>query len=172
MKNENSAVAVYNTHEEAEKAVNLLKDSGIDITKISILGKGYHSEEHPIGYYNTGDRVKFWGKEGAFWGGLWGLLAGGSFFFLPGFGPLTVAGPIVSSIVGGVEGAAIGGGTSALAAGLFSMGIPKDSIMEYETDIKTDKYLLVANGTQAEVQNIKETLDTLESGEVTLHINS
>lgn len=172
MENKNNAVAIFKTHEEAESAVKLLTDSGIDVKKISVVGKGYHTEEQPIGYYNTGDRVKFWGKEGAFWGGLWGLLVGGSFFFVPGFGPLVAAGPIVSSIVGGVEGAAVVGGFSALSAGLFSLGIPKDSVMQYETAIKTDKYLLIVHGTQAEVQKAKEILDTQDNCEVTLHLNS
>jgi len=172
MENKNSVVAIYKTHEEAESAVKLLVNSSVDKKKISVVGKGYHTEEHPIGYYNMGDRVKFWGEEGAFWGGLWGLLVGGSFFFIPGFGPLVAAGPIVSSLVGGLEGAAVVGGLSALGAGLYGMGIPKDSIMKYETAIKTDKYLLIVHGTQAEVQKAKEILDTQDSGEVNLHINS
>ena len=41
----------------------------IDMKQLSIVGKGYHSEEDVIGYYNTGDRVMFWGKQSAFWGG-------------------------------------------------------------------------------------------------------
>jgi hypothetical protein len=40
---------------------------------LSVVGKGYHTEEKVIGFYNVGDRVKFWGSRGAFWGGLWGL---------------------------------------------------------------------------------------------------
>jgi len=30
--------------------------------KLSIVGKGYHTDEHAVGYYNTGDRMKYWGK--------------------------------------------------------------------------------------------------------------
>ena len=44
--------------------------------KLSILGKDYHTEEHVVGYYKAGDRMKAWGKMGAFWGGMWGLLFG------------------------------------------------------------------------------------------------
>lgn len=42
--------------------------------RLSAVGTGYHSEEGIIRFYNTGDRVRIWGKYGAFWGGLWGLL--------------------------------------------------------------------------------------------------
>jgi len=53
-------VAIYNTHTEAESAVNELQRSGFDIKKLSIVGKEYHTEEHVIGYYNTGERMKYW----------------------------------------------------------------------------------------------------------------
>jgi len=36
-------------------------------------GKGLSHDEQVVGYYNTGDRMKYWGKVGAFWGGFWGF---------------------------------------------------------------------------------------------------
>ena len=54
--------------------------------KLSIVGKDYHTEENVVGYYTTGDRMKYWGKLGAFWGGFWGMLFGSAFFWLPGIG--------------------------------------------------------------------------------------
>ena len=62
--------------------------------KLSIVGKDYQTEEEVVGYYTTGDRMKAWGKTGAFWGGLWGLLFGSAFFLIPGIGPLLAAGPL------------------------------------------------------------------------------
>src|SRR5206468_6685823 len=103
-------------------------------------GKDYHTQEHVIGYYNTGDRVKYWGKQGAFWGGLWGLLIGAAFFWIPGIGPVLVAGPLVAWIVAGLEGAIAGGGISAIGAALFSVGIPRNSVLEYETSIEAGKF--------------------------------
>ena len=70
MDDTNAVIAVYDTHEAAEKAVKELQKSGFDMKKLSVVGKDYHTEEHPVGYYNTGDRMKYWGKMGAFWGGL------------------------------------------------------------------------------------------------------
>ena len=84
--------------------------------KLSIVGKDYHTEEHVVGYYTTGDRMMYWGKLGAFWGGFWGLLFGSAFFWVPGIGPLLVAGPLVMWIVGALEEAAVVGGLSALGA--------------------------------------------------------
>ncbi len=166
---QNSVVAVYRTHSEADQAVKELQRGGVDLRKLSIVGKGYHTDEHAVGYYNTGDRMMYWGKMGAFWGGFWGLLFGSAFFMIPGLGPILAAGPVVAWIVGALEGAAVVGGVSALGAGLYSMGIPKDSIVKYETAIKTDQFLLIAHGTTAEVAKAKDIIETTHPAQVALH---
>jgi hypothetical protein len=158
MTNDNSVVAVYRTHEEADQAVKELQRDGVDMHKLSIVGKGYHTDENPVGYYNTGDRMKYWGKVGAFWGGFWGLLFGSAFFMIPGLGPILAAGPIVGWIVAGIEGAVEVGALGALGAGLFSIGIPKDSIVKYEAALKTDQFLLIVHGTTEEVANAKKII--------------
>ena len=111
-----------------------------------------------VGYYNVGDRMKVWGKTGAFWGGVWGLFFGSAFFWVPGLGPLLVAGPLVSWIVGALEGAVVVGGLSAIGASLYSLGIPKDSILQYETDLKAGKFVLLAHGSVDDVARAKDIL--------------
>jgi uncharacterized membrane protein len=86
MNKNNSIVAVYPSHTAAEAAIKELQQSGFDMKKLSIVGRDYHTDEHVVGYYNAGDRMKVWGKTGAFWGGLWGLLFGSAFFWVPGLG--------------------------------------------------------------------------------------
>jgi len=125
MNKNNSVVAIYKSHAEADAAVKELQQSGFDMKKLSIVGRDYHTDERVVGYYNTGDRMKYWGKLGAFWGGFWGLLFGAGFFWIPGLGQVLAAGPIVSWIVGALEGAVVVGGLSALGAGLYGLGIPK-----------------------------------------------
>ena len=166
----NSAVGIFASHTQAEDAVKELQRDGFDIKKLSIVGRDYHTDEHVVGYYNTGDRVKYWGKQGAFWGGLWGLLFGSAFFFVPGIGPLVVGGPLVSWIVGALEGAAVVGGLSALGAGLYSMGIPRDSILRYETAIKSGQVVLIYHGTPEEVANAKRILDAAKASETAVHM--
>jgi uncharacterized membrane protein len=165
----NAAVAIYDTHSQAEEAVKELQRSGIDMKKLSIVGKDYHTEEQVVGYYNTGDRMKYWGKLGAFWGGLWGMLFGAAFFAIPGVGPVLVAGPLVAWIVGALEGAVVVGGLGAVGAGLYSIGIPKDSVVEYETAIKADKFLVLAHGTADEVAKAKDIMQTTRPVQVALH---
>ncbi|MGA7382955.1 MAG: general stress protein [Terriglobales bacterium] len=169
MSTDNSVVAVYHTHPEADNAVRELQRCGVDMRKLSVVGKGYHTDEQVVGYYNTGDRLKYWGKTGAFWGGFWGLLFGSAFFMIPGLGPILVAGPLVAWIVGALESAVVVGGLSALGAGLYSIGIPKDSIVKYEAALKTDQFLLIAHGTAAEVAKAKDIIEATHPLYCTLH---
>lgn len=162
-------VGIYGSHTAAEASVKALQRSGFDMTKLSIVGKDYHTEEHVVGYYNTGDRMKVWGKLGAFWGGLWGMLFGSALFFIPGVGPLIVFGPMVAWIVAGLEGAVVVGGLSALGAALYGIGIPKDSIMRYETALKSDQFLVIAHGTPDEVTKARHTLETTGAASVAAH---
>ena len=150
--------ALYDTHEQAEHAVKQLQDHGYDMQQLSIVARDYHSEENVVGYYNTGDRMKKWGGNGAFWGSIWGMFMGSAFVLIPGVGPLLLAGPLVGMLVGALEGAVVVGGVSALGAALASLGIPDNSIVEYETEIKVGKYMLLAHGTAAEVAQAREIL--------------
>jgi len=167
--NENSVVAIYSLHSDAENAINLLKKSNFNIKKLAIVGRGYHTEDQVVGYYTTGDRMKHWGKNGAFWGGLWGLLVGSAFFLIPGVGPVVVAGSAVAWIVGALEGAVVVGGLSALGAGLYSIGVPKDSALKYESSVKAGKFVLIARGTPIEADLARRILASTAAEEINVH---
>lgn len=154
----NSVVAIFETHDAAEAAIRHLEGAGVDMHTLSIVGQGYEKEEKVIGYYNTGDRMKAWGKRGAFWGGIWGWLFGAAFFAIPGVGQIAVAGPLVAGLVGALRGAAIVGGVSALGAALTGLGIPKDSVIRYEEAIKADRFVVIAQGAEAEVARARSIL--------------
>lgn len=166
---ENATVAVYTNHYAAEEAIKRLQKAGFDMKKLSIVGKDFEAEEQVVGFYNTGDRVKYWGKMGAFWGGLWGLLLGAALFWIPGIGLVTVGGPVVAWIVGALESAIVVGGLSVLGAALYSMGIPKDSIMDYEIALKAGKFLLVVHGTAEEVDLARMLLLESDAENLTVH---
>ncbi len=169
----NSVVAVFESHEQAEAAVGELQKDGFDMKQLSIIGKDFHTEEHVVGYYTTCDRMSYWGGSGAlwgsFWGGMWGLLFGSAFFWVPGIGPLLVAGPLAMWIVGALEGAVVTGSLTALGAGLYSIGIPKHSALRYETEVKNDKLLLVVHGSSEDVARAKDILDRTEATSTAYH---
>jgi len=158
MEHDHSPFYVFNTHVEAEQAIQSLGRAGFDMKKLSLIGKGYHTEEHPLGFYTTGDRIKTWGGMGAFWGGIWGLLFAPAVFFLPGLGLMAMAGPIAVALVSGLEGAVVVGGISALGAALTQIGVPKDQVIKYETALKVDKYVLLVHGSADEVAKVHTVL--------------
>ena len=143
-----SVVAVYGDYNSAEAAVKKLIASGFELKNLSVVGEGYHKDENVVGFYTTGDRVKFWGTRGAFWGGFWGLLFGGLFMTIPVVGHVVVLGYLATVVFAGIENAIVVGGLSALGAALYSLGIPKDSVLAYETAIKADDFLVMARGSR------------------------
>ena len=164
-----SVVAVYGDHNSAEAAVKKLIASGFETKNLSVVGKGYHTDEKVVGFYNAGDRIKFWGTRGAFWGGLWGMFFGGLFFAIPVVGHVVVLGYLASMAIYGIENAIVVGGLSALGAALYGIGVPKDSVIQYETALKADSFLVMAHGAAAEVARAKTILATANPSRVDVH---
>ena len=164
-----SVIAVFADHNAAETAVKKLTAAGFEMKNLSVVGKGYHTGEKVVGFYNAGDRVKFWGKRGAFWGGLWGLFFGGLFLTIPVVGHVVVVGYLATIAIAGIENAVVVGGLSALGAALYSIGIPKDCVIQYETAVKTDSFLVIAHGTAEEMARGKTILGTANASRVDVH---
>ncbi len=169
MAQDDAVIAVFSDHESAEAAVKRLAEGNFDMKKISVVGKGYHSEEKVVGFYNAGQRIRFWGKRGAFWGGLWGLFFGGLFMTVPVVGHVIVLGYLATLAISAIESAVVVGGLSALGAALYSTGIPKDSVVEYETAVKADGFLVMAHGTATEMARAKEILAASYPTRLDLH---
>ena len=169
MSKTSAVIAIFNTHVEAEEAVRELQRAGAEMKKLSIVGKDYHTEEHVVGFYNVGDRMQYWGSLGTFWGPWWGFLVGWAFFWVPGIGPLVVGGPLVSWIVGGLGEATLTGGLTVIGVGLYSIGIPKDSILQYVTLLKADKFMLILHGTTEETEKADDILNQSKAMESAIH---
>jgi len=155
-------VAVFATHDQAEAAIKSLTESGYDLKNLSIIGQDYQREDQPVGFVNTGDRMWSWGKYGAFWGTIWGLLFGSAFMFLPGIGHVMFAG----YIIGAMEGAFLGGSLGVIGGALASLGIPDNTVLEYESELKAGSFLLIAHGSPEETQRAKDLLDKMPASRV------
>jgi len=168
MTTSDTAVAVFADHQSAEAAVKKLTEDGFAMKDLSVIGKGYHTDEKVIGFYNAGERIKFWGTRGLFWGGLWGLFFGGIFFATP-FGPVVALGYLATLLIAGIENAAVVGGLSAIGAAIYSMGIPKDSVIRYEADVKADSFVVMAHGTAEAMARAKTILGTTKPARLVVH---
>src|SRR3984885_7367285 len=107
METTDTVIAIFADHQAAEAAVKKLSAAGFEMKHLSVVGKGYHTDEKVVGFYNVGDRIKFWGKRGAFWGGLWGLFLGGVSLTIPVVGSVMIFGYLAAGVVSGVEGAVV-----------------------------------------------------------------
>ena len=167
-----SVVAVFDDHKSAATAVKALNDAGFDVKRLSVVGKGYHSEERVTGFYNAGNRVRFWGERGAFWGGLWGLFFGGLFLTIPVVGHVIVLGYLATMAVTTVESAVLVGTLSAISAAFYSIGIPRDSVLSYEAALKADGFMVMAHGTEEETRRAKSILAGTNPRQLDVHIRT
>jgi hypothetical protein len=169
MTESSSVVAIFAEHAQAEAAARKLAANGIELKHLSVVGKGYHTDEKITGFYNAGDRIKFWGKRGALWGGLWGWLFGAIFLTVPLIGPVVMLGYLATIVISAIEGAVVVGGLSALGAALFSSGIPKDSVLAYETAITSDQFMVTVHGPSEEVHRARELLHNSDALQTNIH---
>ena len=170
MEKTDTVIAVFADHNAAETAVKKLTAAGFEMKNLSVVGKGYQTDEKVVGFYNTGDRIKFWGTRGAFWGGLWGMFFGGLFLTIPVVGPCRrawISGRPWRSTASRTRSWLAG--MSALGAALYGIGMPKDSVIQYETAVKADSFLVMAHGAASEVARAKAILGTVKPSRLDVH---
>lgn len=147
-------VAVHDDRAEAELSLRALRQAGFDLKKLSIIGKGYYTEEHARRLHAVGDRERSWG----YIGGIWGVLTGSAVFLVPYVGLVIVAGPFLHALAAALESAVIVGGLSAFGAALLSLGMSKDRAIQYEADLKADRFLVIVQGTAEDIARARANL--------------
>jgi uncharacterized membrane protein len=169
MSYDSSIVLVYSQLDEAEAAVKKLGEGGFPIQNVSIIAKDLGSEKKVHGFVTSCDVAKSAATTGAWVGGIFGLLVGAAFLWVPGLGPLVVAGSLSSALLGGLEGAAAGAALTGTLGWLTSLGISKQHILKYEESVRAGKYLLVVHGTPDEVAKGEKILKGTKSDEMNRH---
>ena len=153
-------VAVYPDHASAEEAVRKLHANGFEMKDLSIVGRDFQVTEEPVGFINASDYAAAGAGTGAWVGGLFGLLVGAAFLILPGVGPVVVAGPLAAAVLGGLEGALAGAAVGGLTGALVGWGVPKEQALEYETQVKAGKFVVVGRGSIEKVTHARGLLET------------
>ncbi|KIE58581.1 permease [Methylacidiphilum kamchatkense Kam1] len=164
-----SLSAVYHSLEDAEKALKSLEQNQFPLTRVSILAQDLSSERKVHGYVTAGDIAKTGATIGGWVGGLFGILVGAAFVWVPGFGPLIVAGPLSAALLGGLEGLVAGGVAGAALGFLSGLGIEKKHILKFEEHLKAGKYLLVIRGTEEEIERAKKIIEATQPLEMQVH---
>ena len=153
-------VAVHRGHLEVGKALKKLTRSGFDLRPVCVVGADYHTQENVYGYYSTGRRLEAWGSLGSFWSDAWGALTGGGFFVIPGIGPVLMAGPVVGWLVAALEKGVMVKGLSPLGAALVGKGVPRQSMLDYETAVRSNEFLLITSGPLPEIAKAQPIVES------------
>ena len=148
-------LALYRRHPDVESAIEILRGTGYNMGHISIIGQNYEAAGQPVGFVHKGDRIVSRGKLGAFWSSLWGLLLRSAMIYVPGVGFIVFAGWIVRDL----EGAELVGGLTLLGAVLAGVGTPESRVNEYEEALKAGDFVLLAHGSDTEVDRAMQALE-------------
>jgi uncharacterized membrane protein len=164
-----SVIGVYDNLSEAEDAVRALHERRFPMTQVSIVARDLESEKEVHGYITASDVAKSGAATGAWVGGLFGMLVGAAFIWIPGFGPVLVAGPLAAGLLGAIEGIVAGAASGGLLGALIGWGVSKQHITKYEEHLKGGRYLVIAHGGAEEVAKARDILEHTEAHELTVH---
>jgi hypothetical protein len=166
---EQSVVGVYKTMDEAEHAAEALDRAKFPVNQITLVTKDISTEKKVHGYVTACDVSKQGAKQGAWLGGIFGLLVGTALLWIPGVGPVVVAGSLASTLLGGVEGALAGSALGGILSGLAAWGISKQHILKYEEVVKAGQFLVVAHGSADDVKKAQQVLAGTGAASVNAH---
>src|SRR5215208_703439 len=129
---EQSVIGVYSSMADAEDAVHALDRAGYPIAQVSIVARDLESEQEVHGFVTAGDASTAGAVTGAWLGGLFGLLVGAAFLWVPVIGPIFVAGPLAASLLSMAEGGLLGAAGGGLLGAAIGWGVAEDDVATYE----------------------------------------
>lgn len=160
--NNKRAVGIFSSHQDAESALNELRDAGFAMNQVSIIAKDADrlDQSNRIGETRVQDLTeathvdegaKTGAAAGGAVGGLTGLLVGLGTLAIPGVGPIMLAGAAATAIATTLAGGAIGAAAGGLVGGLIGLGIPEERARIYHDYVVRGDYLVIVDGTEAEI---------------------
>jgi hypothetical protein len=160
-----AVLGIYKTREDAENAVNVLKNDGFSTDDISVLmpnSEGSQDFAHTKGT-KAPEGATTGATSGAAIGGTLGLLAGLGVLAIPGIGPFIAAGPIMGALAGAGAGGAVGG----IGGALIGLGVPEYEAKRYEGIVKDGGILLsVHAANSSEVDKAKKCLKKTDAKDI------
>jgi hypothetical protein len=174
-------VGVFNDRDDAENAVQELRDMNIADTDISVAGTNAHGD---MTMHDAGDDAAevaggtaAGAASGATTGGVIGAIAGLAVAngILPGLGTLFVAGPLATALgftgaaattaAGALTGAAAGG----LVGALGGLGISASDASNYENRVKSGGTLVTARVDNYDEDEVREVFDKFDAEDVNVY---
>jgi hypothetical protein len=153
------AVGVFSSRQDAEYALNELRNSGFPMERVSVIARDADRQDD-MGGANVSDTVGAKADEGAgagavtgtVLGGLGGLLLGAGALAIPGIGPVIAAGTIGTTLATTALGAGLGAASGTLVGALSGLGIAEDRARGYSDRVSRGDYLVIVDGTDNEIR--------------------
>jgi len=160
------AIGVFSHRRDAEAALTELQDAGFPLSTVSIIAKDTNGQgiagvdvDRKVGTGNKADDgVKTGAATGGVLGGLTGLLVGLGTLAIPGVGPVIAGGAIATALATTAAGGAIGAAAGGIVGGLAGLGIPQDRAQVYSDRFTKGDYLVIIDGTEAEIRQAEAIL--------------
>lgn len=151
------AVGVFSRREDAERALNELRNSGFSMNQVSVVAKDADRGDLAGADMNAqvGNKADEGATAGAVTGGalggITGLLVGIGALAIPGIGPVMLAGAAATTIATALSGTAIGAAAGGLLGALAGLGIPEEQARVYNDRFTRGDYLVMVDGTDDEI---------------------
>lgn len=139
------SIAIFSSHDEAIHALESMKEAGVNINKVSLIGKAEIVDDK-VHVKSNKAAIAAPTVAGTVIGTTVGLLTGIGLFAIPGLGVLFGAGAVVGALAG-FDFGLIAGGTATI---LLEMGV-KDDHVAYEQHIKEGNFLMFIEGSESEI---------------------
>ncbi len=150
-----SQIAIYDSHEKAIHAINVLNDHHFPMDHVTLLGKADVVDNHiHVRQLNPIKNAPAFIGMGA--GTIIGLLSGIGVFTVPGFGFLYGAGALIGAI-GGFDIGIVTGGIISLMA---TLGIQKEKQVVCTEHLEEGKFMVIVHGTLEDVKKGEHILHT------------
>ncbi|MEH1945911.1 MAG: histidine kinase [Nostoc sp.] len=160
------AIGVFSHRRDAEVAITELRDAGFSLNQVSIIAKdtdgrgiGGVDVDRNVGTGNKADDgAKAGAATGGVLGGLTGLLVGLGSLAIPGIGPVIAGGAVATALATTLAGGAIGAAAGSIVGALVGLGIPEDRARVYSDRFQRGDYLVILDGTDAEIHQAEGIL--------------
>lgn len=160
------AIGVFSHRRDAEVAITELRDAGFPLNRVSIIAKDTNGQgiagldvDRNVGTGNKADDgAKAGAATGGVVGGLTGLLVGLGTLAIPGIGPVIAGGAVATALATTLAGGAIGAAAGSIVGALVGLGIPEDRARVYSDRFERGDYLVIIDGTEAEIHQAEAIL--------------
>lgn len=156
------AVGVFVDRSAIESALDRLKQAEFPMQKVSVVAKtdlqdSQIESENKFKRHETIQELEHGAIDGGVLGGMTGILIGLTTLFIPGMGAIAFLGA-KAAVVGALVGTYYGGVAGMILGAAFGQGISTKQARFYDEQLAQGHYLLVIEGSEAELQQAESIL--------------